>query len=144
MPVGASTEASLTEQRLMSCRSNEMGEHFVTLFNTEGKILWNIPLPARGHGLNINSDGHIAVVFARRPGEFMWVLDLMNHEIVSKIAPQLGRHFYGHGVMSQKTGMLYTTENDYDAATGKIGLYDMANGFKRVDEIDSGGVGPHE
>ena len=44
VPVGASTEASLTEQRLMSCRSNEMGEHFVTLFNTEGKILWNIPL----------------------------------------------------------------------------------------------------
>ena len=58
-------------------------------------------------------------------------------------APE-GRHFYGHGAFSSDGGLLYTTENDYEVGQGRIGVWDTRRGYHRVDEWDSGGVGPHD
>ncbi|MEM1372140.1 MAG: DUF1513 domain-containing protein, partial [Pseudomonadota bacterium] len=35
-------------------------------------------------------------------------------------------------------------ENDFDAARGVVGVYDVANGYRRIGEFDSFGVGPHD
>lgn len=43
----------------------------------------------------------------------------------------------------QKT-FAYTTENDYDAALGMIGVWDARKGYRRIGEFSSGGVGPHD
>jgi hypothetical protein len=55
-----------------------------------------------------------------------------------------GRHFYGHGAFSADGNWLFTTENDFEAGQGRIGVWDVRAGYLRVDEIASGGVGPHE
>ena len=36
-----------------------------------------------------------------------------------------GRHFFGHGVFSPDGKLLYATENDFEAARGVIGVYDV-------------------
>ena len=39
---------------------------------------------------------------------------------------------------------LFATENDFDAERGVLGVYDASDRFRRLGEIDLGGVGPHE
>ena len=67
---------------------------------------------------------------------------------ISKIihAPDY-RHFYGHGVYCDKTKFLYVTENNYnfdDERSGIISIYDPFKNYKRIGELKSNGIGPHE
>ncbi|MEM9523953.1 MAG: DUF1513 domain-containing protein [Pseudomonadota bacterium] len=39
---------------------------------------------------------------------------------------------------------LFTTENDYEAARGVVGVWSVRNGYARIGEFSSGGVGPHD
>jgi hypothetical protein len=55
-----------------------------------------------------------------------------------------GRHFYGHGFFTPDGRLLYATENDFDGERGVVGVYDVAAGFRRIGEIDTHGLGPHE
>ena len=55
-----------------------------------------------------------------------------------------GRHFFGHGVFSPDGALLYATENDFDNAAGMVGVYDATDGFRRIGEFPTHGVGPHE
>jgi len=45
---------------------------------------------------------------------------------------------------SSDGALLFTTENDYEVGTGRIGVWDATRGYKRVDDWDSGGIGPHD
>ncbi len=55
-----------------------------------------------------------------------------------------GRHFYGHAVFDAGERLFYTTENDHEAGRGAIGVWDAADGYARLGEFDSGGIGPHD
>jgi len=114
------------------------------LVTTSGQVLSDTVLPARGHGMCLSPDGRTAVAFARRPGRFALVIDLVDSERVRQIDSEPGRHFYGHGVFSKDGRWLYATENDFEEGTGKIGIYDAGNRFRRVGEWESHGVEPHE
>lgn len=129
---------------LMSCRGNGQGQYFATLFHSGGGVLMDVALPGRGHGIAVNPTQTQAVVFARRPGDFMVVIDLLTLSVHTSVNAIEGRHFYGHGAYSRDGRTLYVTENAYQTGAGKIGVYDCASGFKRVAEIDSHGIGPHE
>ncbi len=107
-------------------------------------VRFQIPLPARGHAAAAHPTRPEAVAFARRPGVFALVIDCSTGAQIAKITAPEGRHFYGHGCFSADGTLLFTTENDYEAGMGKIGVWDTAKGYQRVDEWDSGGVGPHE
>jgi uncharacterized protein len=72
------------------------------------------------------------------------VFDLASRRIVSTILASEGRHFYGHGCFSADGALLMATENAYATGAGKIGLYDARDGFRRVGEIEAGGIGPHD
>ncbi|MCY4309047.1 MAG: DUF1513 domain-containing protein [Rhodobacteraceae bacterium] len=52
--------------------------------------------------------------------------------------------FFGHGIFSADGSLMFTTENDYEVAAGRIGIWDTRNGYHRVGEIGSGGIGPHD
>ena len=106
--------------------------------------LFQIPLPARGHAAAAHPTRPLAVAFARRPGRFAQVIDCTTGQPTATLNAPSGRHFYGHGVFSQDGAWLYTTENDYDAGTGRIGVWDVAEGFARAGEFASGGIGPHD
>jgi uncharacterized protein len=127
-----------------SAWSEASGIGHVSLIAANGEILNDTILPARGHGICLAPDGGTAVVFARRPGRFAVVLDLATPSQPRRIDSEPGRHFYGHGVFSADGGRLFATENDYDDAAGKIGIYDAADGFRRVGEWSSHGMEPHE
>lgn len=128
----------------LSARGDGTGQFFVSGFDAGGRLAFDLPLPARGHSLAVDPAGHHAIAFGRRPETFARAIDLATGRIVARFAAARGRHFYGHGAFSPDGRYLYSTENDYDGARGVIGVYDAANGFLRVGEFPSHGIGPHE
>ena len=107
-------------------------------------ICFQLPLPARGHAAAAHPHRPQAVAFARRPGTYAVVVDCVNGSFSAMLTAPAGRHFYGHGVFSSDGGLLYTTENDYEAGRGCIGVWDVDSGYRRIDEWYSGGIGPHD
>ena len=107
-------------------------------------LRFQIALPGRGHAAAAHPTRPEAVAFARRPGTFAVVIDCAAGRETAQMTAPKGRHFYGHGTFSLDGRWLYTTENDYEAARGVIGVWDAAHGYVRAGEFASGGVGPHE
>ena len=103
-----------------------------------------VPLPSRGHAAAAHPYQAEVVATARRPGTFAVVIDCASGQITQQIVAPKGRHFYGHATFSKDGSYLFTTENAYDTGVGRIGVWDRAQGFMRIDEFSSGGIGPHE
>ncbi len=110
----------------------------------DGTVCFKIPLPGRGHAAAAHPTRAEAIGFARRPGRFAVVLDCVTGAEISRLTSPKGRHFYGHGAYSTDGTRLFTTENNYDELTGVIGIYDPNDGYARIGEVPSGGIGPHE
>ena len=126
-----------------SCSTLE-GEHFIALVSNKRELAAKLSVPTRGHAAVASPDGSVCVFFSRRPGKWAMVVESGSGIVLAKIDAQTGRHFYGHGVFSHDGTLLYATENDYDNARGVIGIYSVVEGFKRVGEMPSYGIGPHE
>lgn len=109
-----------------------------------GSTLFEIPLPGRGHAAATHPSAPLAVAFARRPGDFALVVDCAEGTEVARLTAPSGRRFYGHGAFDPTGARLFTTENAYEQGAGRVGVWDVAAGFRRVDEWPSLGVGPHE
>jgi hypothetical protein len=109
-----------------------------------GAEVFRLPLPDRGHAAAAHPLRPEAVAFARRPGRFAVVVDCRDGAIRADLTSPPGRHFYGHGAFSADGSLLLTTENDYDGKRGVIGVWDVAAGYLRIEELESGGLGPHE
>lgn len=109
-----------------------------------GRVLFQIPLPGRGHAAAAHPTRPEAIAFARRPGTFAVVVDCAIGAPTARLTAPHGRHFYGHGDFSEDGQWLFTTENDYENGQGRIGVWDAGNGYMRVDEFSSGGIGPHD
>ncbi len=110
----------------------------------DGSSAFAIDLPGRGHAAAAHPHRAEAVAIARRPGTFALVLDCTSGAVLSRLAAPAGRHFYGHGAFTADGAMLLLTENDIDTGAGRISLWDVGSGYRRVAEIPSGGIGPHE
>ena len=134
--------------RYLGCRRIAEGSHVLAGFDAPGGIGFQIPLPGRGHGAALRSIAagapREAVVVARRPGTFALVVDLAAGELRRRLECPPGRHFYGHAAYSADGRWLFTTENDFARGRGVIGVRDAGDGYRRVDELPSHGVGPHE
>lgn len=111
---------------------------------TTGAVAFQIALPSRGHAGAAHPRRAQAVAFARRPGNFALVIDCQSGVVAQELQAPAGRHFYGHGTYSTDGTRLFTTENDFDAARGVIGVWGVDRGYQRIGEFNSGGIGPHE
>ncbi len=118
--------------------------HHVAAIDENGRAVFVEPLPGRGHAAAVSPDRSVAVMCARRAGRFATVVDLSTLTVAHQIDAEPDRHFYGHGAFSSDGRFLYLTENAYDRGDGRIGIYDATNGFRRLGEWPSQGVGPHE
>lgn len=136
--------AEAGDARFLSAAQNADGSYALYGLNAALDIAFAHPLPARGHSGAAHPHRAEAVMFARRPGRFAYVLDCATGVILNHLAPPEGRHFYGHGAFTADGTMLLTTESEYATGAGRIGLWDVAAGYVRTGEISSGGVGPHE
>jgi hypothetical protein len=129
---------------LVSACSDNKGNFFAAAFNLTGQLISKVTLPARGHdALAIKSKPGHALIFARRPGNFVLEVDFTRGEIVQHIEVAEHQHFYGHGVLVDNDNTLVSTENDYERGKGLIVLRDRLT-QKIIEKYDSGGIGPHE
>jgi len=128
----------------LSARADDAGGFRVSAFDADGKPAFDLDLPGRGHSFALRPDGRVAVHFARRPGGFARAVDIGRGTVVHDFETPEGRHFYGHGAFSPDGRLLYATENDFVAGRGVVGVYDATAGFRRVGEMPSHGIGPHE
>lgn len=140
---GRGVRAAAAGGLFYSARADAAGRYFVTGFDSDGAVVVDRPLAARGHGSAFARDGRV-VHFARRPGRFALVLDPATGTVEAEIDSIDGRHFEGHGAFSPDGRLLYATENDYEIARGVIGVYDATDKWRRVAEFDTGGMDPHE
>lgn len=143
-PLCAESDKNIGETLFVSAFRDPSGHYGVAILDEYGDILFQEPLPSRGHGVASHEDLSKAIIFARRPGNFALALDTSFKERPLLFQTQPDRHFYGHGVFSNDGKLLYATENDFDAARGMIGIYDVTDSFRRIGEFFSGGVGPHD
>lgn len=121
------------------------GTYGIGLLNDYGEVLARISLPGRGHGVAVSPDRKRLVAFARRPGTFALVIRPSENTSPDVIAAAGGRHFYGHGCFSADGRLLYSAENDFEAARGVLGVYDVSGRTaKRIGELDTFGIGPHD
>lgn len=120
------------------------GAYALCGLTNEGHIAFQIPLPERGHAAAAHPSRPEAVAFARRPGTFALVIDCRSGAILAQLDAPAERHFYGHGAFSSDGRYLYTTENAFEEGQGRIGIWDATRGYRRLGEVWSGGVGPHE
>lgn len=110
----------------------------------QGTDLFRIPLPARGHAAAAHPLRPEAVAFARRPGTYALVIDCVAGQVAHRLAAPEGHHFYGHGAFVDGGALLITTENHIASGEGRLGLWARDEGYRRIGELASGGIGPHE
>lgn len=120
------------------------GKFILVGLGQDGDITFQVPLPARGHAAAAHPYYAEVVATARRPGTFAVVIDCVLGQITQQLVAPKGRHYYGHAVFSADGAYLFTTENAFETGMGRIGVWERATGFRRVDEFSSGGIGPHE
>ncbi|MEO1315917.1 MAG: DUF1513 domain-containing protein [Pseudomonadota bacterium] len=128
----------------LAATRDAQGTHRLIGLGEDGGERFAVPLPARGHAAAAHPSRPEAVAFARRPGRFALVIDCADGRTVATLDSPAGRHFYGHGVFSADGALLFTTENAYETGDGRIGIWDVAEGYRRVGDVPSGGIGPHD
>ncbi|OAN87096.1 DUF1513 domain-containing protein [Sulfitobacter geojensis] len=109
-----------------------------------GQETFRIALPDRAHAGAPHPKYPEAVVFARRPGTFALVIDCVSGRVAQDLMAPQGQHFTGHGVFAQDGETLFTGEINNATGAGSIGVWARAEGYRRVGQFASGGIGPHE
>jgi uncharacterized protein len=128
----------------VSCRVDAEAGHHVTGIDGSGRVRFDLPLPERGHAVAFRPGADEAVVFARRPGRFAVAFDPVAGVALRRLDAAAGRHFYGHRAFSPDGRYLFTSENDYEAGRGVLGVRDATDGYRQIGELASFGIGPHE
>lgn len=128
---------------IAACRRPD-ATYSVAILRLDGSIVRELPLKDRGHDIALDAPRGKAVVFARRPGSFALAFDVHGRREPVLFTTPPNRHFYGHGVFSADGRLLYATEHDNETRDGLIGVYRATEGFKRIGEMKTFGIGPHE
>lgn len=110
----------------------------------DGSVLFATAMPGRAHGIVPHPTRAEAVAFARRPGRWFVPLSLADGAAGTVVKAPDDRRFTGHGAFSPDGRLLYVAEDDVPAETGAIGVYDAADGYRRLGALPTHGLGPHE
>ena len=116
----------------------------------KGQEISSVVLPERGHDIAVRPGDSAkarreCVAFARQPGNFAVVFAAGDPGLAPRwFTSRDDRHFHGHGAFSRDGRLLYTTENDFEAGRGVIGVRDAAAGYQQTGEFSSGGTDPHD
>jgi hypothetical protein len=129
---------------LFSAVDAPSGGHFIAGVALDGQARFMIEVPERCHGGCLRPDSRQAVLFARRPGTRMHVIDGDSRQLAHTIDAGEGYHFYGHGVFDLIGRYLYVTANRLADSAGLVRVYDAANGYAHVRDMPLEGIGPHE
>ena len=137
----APVSATPTPTWLYSASDNPAGGHFLSKLNLSSGTVQSLPVGVRGHGVLPMSDGRV-VMFGRRPA---FACEVVNFDDASNLTLNAinGRHFAGHGCLSGRGDVLFTTENDYNGKRGVLGIRDSKS-LQPVEEYTTYGLDPHD
>jgi hypothetical protein len=136
--------AWVSAARYLSAQATVDGNFTVAGLDAAGEVLFQLPLPDRGHAVALRPGHDEAVIFARRPGSFAVVFDPVDGTSRIELGSGADRHFFGHGVFSADGRWLFSTENDLASGQGVVGVRDADDGYRRVREFPTYGIGPHD
>ena len=136
--------AAIGDPALLAAAQEPSGAYALFGLTAAADIAFRIPLPDRGHAAAAHPVRAEAVAFARRPGTFALVIDCADGTVLRRLDAPEGRHFYGHGAFLDGGRVLVTTENAFASGAGRLGLWDAGDGYRRIGDMASGGIGPHE
>jgi hypothetical protein len=122
----------------------EDGGFAINAINSAGTSIWQSAVGARCHGGCLHPSGKEVIIFERRPGWSLYVLDRAGGHQKHQVKADKGEHFYGHGVFSGDGRWLYATASDYESGEGIIAVYDSTQNYQRAQTIPLNGTGPHE
>ncbi len=139
------TNSKFSQQMVLySAAMDPQGNYFVVAVSDQGELIFKTPLPARAHSMLIRPEHKEILVFSRRPGYFLQVLNARTGTLISEIEIKNNRPLCGHGVFSQNGSKLYLTANAIDQQHGVIQVLDANNHYRQINEFSSAGIGPHE
>ncbi|MGO2125205.1 DUF1513 domain-containing protein [Psychrobacter sp.] len=144
--------ASMPQSAALTSDEESVDGYGVVGIDADRQIVWQTTMPERVHDIVVqpsladaNSQAtRDVVVMGRRPSEKLWVLDTATGQVKTAIKAATHRHFYGHACYNLDGTLLYVTENNTIDLAGKVGIYDVSQGYQKVAEFDSYGIGPHE
>lgn len=143
-PVSAASRESaqrVFQQSVYSATDDNNGEHFISQLQLGSGKKISQSIPFRAHDV-LPLKNNTVLAFGRRPGFLCAAVGMLSGE-TRLIEAGDGRHFYGHGCLSADGSVLFTTENDFDAVRGVVGIRD-AHSYEQLGEYESYGVGPHD
>lgn len=126
-----------------SASVDEQGLHWLVVFNEQGEQLLKHSLPSRAHQVLKHPSKPWVLVIARRPGQYLQIIDIETKQLVKQLEPSAGQHFSGHMQISPDGQWLYTTENITDTSQGNVVVREL-NDFTVSEQFSSGGIGPHQ
>lgn len=136
--------AQVGRPAFLAAARDSAGQCWLHGLSAQGETLFRQPLPARGHAAAAHPERAEAVAFARRPGHFAVIIDCATGETRARLVPPSGRMFNGHGTFSADGRVLYTSEVVGETSEGRLGMWDATQGYVRLGEIPTGGLGPHD
>lgn len=120
------------------------GGFALSAFQAGGRRLWDLDLPARGHGLGLAPDGARLVLMARRPGNYGLIVSAATGAVEATLRPAEGYRFNGHAVFAPDGRHLFATATRVDNDGGWLLVFRDAGGWEAVDAWSTHGTDPHE
>ncbi len=120
------------------------GQFHLYLNGQQGEVLLDHLLPERAHHTAVHPHQPLLACIARRPGNFIDLVDYREQRLVKRIMAGRGRHFFGHGIFSDDGRWLITTENEIRSGQGRIVIRALEEGYPIIADYPSYGTGPHE
>lgn len=129
---------------LLSSVNDHHGQNYAAAVDQSGTMYYQLAIPERAHDSLYNLRKKEAIYFGRSPSTSIYIVDVINRKMSTVLAAHKNRHFCGHGILDKANRYLYVVENDTLVNRGCIGVYDAWDNYKRIDELSSYGVGPHQ
>jgi hypothetical protein len=140
-PVLSDAHTAKAPAFLYSASDDSGGQHFLSRVHLNGSDKTSHRIAFRAHDVLALANDQV-LAFGRRPETLCAVIGMRSGE-QQLIEAAADRHFYGHGCLSADGAVLFTTENDFEAARGVIGIRD-ARSLAQIGEYETYGVGPHD
>lgn len=141
---GAAQHSESEQHWFASASVDTQGQHWLLAFDQDGAERMRYALPSRAHQVLKHPHQPWLLVVARRPGNYLLVIDLPSGKLVSQYSAQQAQHYCGHLQVSVDGQFLYTSENITATSAGQIVVRDLHAAGKVVAQFPSGGIGPHQ